>query len=94
MGVEYFACTYCGEVFDDCNQGYWCDCREQYCSKECADGKEISHSEKFNKITCRICRQEYQSDYVLLEFLLEKCLLSREGATKMYWETVNSKKQK
>jgi hypothetical protein len=41
--------------------------------------------------TCKICRKEYQVEWVLLNFLLEKFNLSREEVTKMYFGSIGEK---
>lgn len=94
MGVDFYTCTYCDETYPDCGDYFACDCGINYCCYKCGDGKTkdnesidncVNFSYKDEK-TCRICRNEYVTDYHLLDYLLKVCRLTREEAQKLYIE--------
>lgn len=87
MGVEFFSCCACEETYPDCGYYFSCDCGQSYCGNMCGEWKI---DEKGNN-TCKICRKEYQVEWVLLNFLLEKFNLSREEITKMYFGSIGEK---
>lgn len=87
MGVEFFACPVCEETYADCGYYFSCDCGQSYCSSRCGNEKTAQDGLS----TCKMCREEYQPEWVLLGFLLEKFSLSREKVTEMYFESVKEK---
>jgi hypothetical protein len=51
MGVDFYACDYCGDTFPDCGEYVSCECGEHWCSDECAEAdgfKEESCSKGFD----------------------------------------------
>lgn len=58
MGVDFYSCDCCGEVFDDC--GYWESCRNcnnVYCD-ECVSKIKYIKDETGDVISCPICIDE------------------------------------
>ncbi len=90
MGVEFFPCTYCDDTYADCGEYFSCDCGMNYCSTECGDREEDLEDEE-EKITCRVCRKEYATEYMLLDFLLKRCNLTPREATALYFESIEKK---
>lgn len=86
MSVEFFACSACEETYADCGYYFNCDCGQSYCGSECGEEQVVEGIG-----SCKICRQEYQVEWVLLNFLLEKFNLSREEVTKMYFGSIREK---
>lgn len=90
MGVEFFSCTYCDETYADCGNYFSCNCGINYCCDTCADSEEDGDGCR----SCRICRKEYQTEWVLLTFMLNRCGLTREEATQLYFKSIETKKRR
>lgn len=50
MGVDFYACHYCGDTFPDCGEYVSCGCGMNWCSEECAEeeGYVPEHCKKYN----------------------------------------------
>lgn len=81
MGVEYFDCPFCGETICDSGDFSRCDMCEEIMCEECGDNRK-----KHGKIVCDYCLEKTVSDDDMIEFLLEKCELSREEAVKLFYK--------
>ena len=87
MGVDFYACDICHDTFPDCGDYVSCECGGKFCSNDCAsmdyavydDNGECIEGED-GEGNCVLCRGEAATDYDLIEFLLEKCSLTREQA--------------
>lgn len=100
MGVDYYECDACGLGYrDDSNYIAYCECGQQFCSKQCAklknskaydqDDPDFDHNlfvrlDKLKLVTCCICRKERHTTYVLLNALLKHYNLSIEDAEKIW----------
>jgi hypothetical protein len=95
MGVDFYACDICGEVFADCGDYVSCECGGRFCSNDCAhmdyglyddDGEDIGDGPG----TCVLCREEEATDIDLISFLLNRCKLTREEAVSLMYEGKNN----
>lgn len=78
MSVDFEVCNSCGETFPDCGYKLSCaECGKYWCSEECAyeDGVIRGSGEysdgSFDVVSCKYCRKEDFSDYVILDKALE-----------------------
>lgn len=67
MGVEFYNCSFCDEIFADCGIYFKCECGEKYCSNECAN-IIVESKDDVDEYSCRMCRNEYIPDFDLLDF--------------------------
>ena len=92
MGIYYYTCTHCGEVFPDVMNYVACECGEIWCRSECAeeDGYINTENELDDgipvEISCKYCRHEDVEDSELIIFLLDHCKLDRAAAVKLLKE--------
>jgi len=87
MSIDYFPCSYCDETFADCSKYIvYCDCGKIFCCNECAATKSDN-----DILSCRICRNEYVPDGVLLQFALDRLSLTRDMAEQFYRNSIEQK---
>ena len=93
MGVDFYPCALCREVFCDAGEYYSCEeCGSRFCSYECAAPKPINEEgleeddENYNEDvkSCILCRKEEVTNDDLLSFLLQHFSITREHAAKLY----------
>lgn len=80
MGVDFYACNYCGETFPDCGDFTMCECGTRWCCDGCAEAEGYQREEDgFTPVgsrwkqetSCQYCRQEDFADYELLNTALK-----------------------
>ena len=79
MGVDWHACSRCGDTF--CDVGYFVSCEgcgKNWCSDKCAE------LDGFKDDCCKYCRKEDFKDDVLLKYALELLDLNREELIEKY----------
>lgn len=70
MGVDYYACSKCGETFGDCGVYYNCiTCGLRYC--EHCDG-HLEEDEDSETILCKYCNPKNVNDDDMLKYFIEK----------------------
>lgn len=80
MGIEFFPCSNCEEIFPDCGDFFNCDtCHYCFCSDDCGKRQETT-----DITTCILCRKESATERQLLNFLLTKFSLTFEEVLKQY----------
>jgi len=91
MGVDFYNCKKCNEVFADCGDYVYCPkCYENWCCDECAekDGLILISDEDGDYIedecSCNFCRQEDFDDETLLEYLFKKYNVTRKEVALEY----------
>jgi len=93
MGVDYYACKNCGDTFPDCGDYVSCECREHWCSDDCAgaggyqveeDGFTPEGSKWEQETSCNFCRKEEFEDLQLLELAQELLGKSRQELISLY----------
>lgn len=87
MGVEFYPCAGCNEVWCDCGDFFSCStCESTFCSEECGGRQVIKAGEKRwqDETTCVLCRRDRATDGDLLYFLLRKYNLTREEVFELY----------
>jgi len=86
MGVDFYACNYCGETFCDVGDFVSCDCGNKWCCEECAKEEGFTEEIKneYGEGTCKYCREEDFIDSELLEYALVGLKLTREELITMY----------
>ena len=60
MSVDFLVCKSCGETFCDCGEYVSCECRERWCSDECAEAD--GYKEEYCKLGCEISEQYLDCD--------------------------------
>jgi hypothetical protein len=79
MGVDFFNCDICGEIFSDCEHWGCCypcgstlcgDCYDSASEKYKAEGGEL--------LACQICSKDIISDLEVLNFTLKKFNINRK----------------
>lgn len=83
MGVDWYPCKSCEEVFCDCGDYTRCECGERWCSLECAedDGYVVKvNIQDDDETSCDFCRGEDFTDTELLNYLLKSVGFTREEA--------------
>lgn len=90
MGIDWFACNYCGDTFPDCGDWFICDeCGTDWCSEECAkaDGAMRHEEDGYGEIvSCKYCRNEDLKDSQLVAYLLSYFNVTREEMVRRYFE--------
>lgn len=92
MGVDFFACSHCGETICDAGSYETCGgvideenleyCSRAWCDEECAKGDGYDEE----KGSCKYCRNEELEDYELVSFLLQRLRWTREKALDEYFK--------
>lgn len=91
MGVDYYNCKTCNEIYSDHDFNLVsCDCGVTFCSEKCADLKPVKEDDE-EWHTCKICRGEKISDSELLAFILRTNNSSRKEWEEDYREWRNDK---
>jgi len=93
MGVDFYACDWCGETFPDCGDFVSCGgCGKMWCSDECAekDGfqrpdEDDLEEDPYAESSCKFCRDEDVADGELLKHCLLMLDISREDAVANYF---------
>lgn len=88
MGVDFYACDWCGETFPDCGDYVSCDCGRMWCSDECAENEGYREEQAGRcdyKRSCKFCRKEDVVDEKLLNHCLQRLGISREEAVANYF---------
>ena len=71
MGVDFYPCAYCGEVYADCGDYVQCDqCGKCFCSEECADARWDEDHDSWEG--CRYCRGDEATLDELLDYAIEQ----------------------
>lgn len=87
MGVDFYACSNCGDTFPDCGDFTGCECGKHWCCDKCAESQGYRWEEdgylpkgaSYEQDTsCSYCRNEDYPDEDLLEFSLHKLRLTRD----------------
>jgi hypothetical protein len=93
MGVDFYNCEVCGEIFADCGEYVSCDgCGAHWCSKECAEkagGKGGDYA--WSTDSCKLCRNEDADDADLFKFILQKYRVTREEVLAEYLQQQEEK---
>jgi hypothetical protein len=93
VGVDWYPCNSCGETFPDAGYYVSCECGENWCSDDCAEGEGYRKEEdgftpigsKWSQDTsCNYCRCENHTDATLLQFCLDQLGKSREQIIMQY----------
>jgi len=100
VGVDFYACDYCGETFSDAGDYEYCDCGRRWCDKWCADKDGLREEPNGfvpnggyyeQETSCKYCREEDFDDHDLLNFLIKIHNSSRSEVIEMYkkWKRDN-----
>jgi len=77
MGVEWYTCKRCNQIFCDCGDYVRCECGSRWCDIECAEEDgfkvEVDNEEEYTT-SCNYCNYEDFTDEQLLKFALDKLL--------------------
>jgi DNA-directed RNA polymerase subunit RPC12/RpoP len=87
MGVDFYSCSNCEEVFSDMNdESIYCEgCGYRWCSLDCAEYEGIQYNEEEDYYeNCNYCRNEDFEDGILLSFACERLKVSRQELVNMY----------
>jgi hypothetical protein len=91
MGVDFYSCELCGEVFPDCGAYGHCTgceatlcegCRDKMVDKYGAYDEEDGCYSSYDPLFCNDCHISVVHDKDIMEYLLRKLALSREDVEK------------
>lgn len=94
MGVDYYACSHCGDTFPDAGYHVSCECGKHWDSDECAesDGFRSEELDDYEEIrTCSYCRNEEFEDYELLLYAINLLGIERDELVRMYRSHIRTK---
>jgi hypothetical protein len=94
MGVDFYSCSNCGEVFSDMNEeSVYCDgCGYRWCCLDCAEYDRIKYNKEDDYYeSCNFCRNEDFEDGMLLSFTCELLGLSRQELVDKFRDYQNLK---
>ena len=83
MGVDYYDCEACGEIYCDCGPCGYCDGCDAMLCIDCYDksvekyGKDEEHD---HLLKCVLCQKDVITDATLVPFLLSLAGMTREQA--------------
>jgi len=88
MGVEFYPCKSCGEVFCDAGEYAQCDCGCAFCSKKCGGVLR----DKNGDWSCAFCRGESVGNFELVEHALVLLGMSWDQLKESYLKTLVKEK--
>ena len=85
MGVDFYPCGVCGEIFGDCGEYYTCLSCEHYLCAICGRKADEEYGSVENDMygddpaKCEACAGDIVLDAAIVKFLLEKYNLQHEN---------------